>query len=542
MVQTSTLKAFLLGISLLAAPSVFGQLSNPIPATIPFSDLKVHLRQFAQIPVGPKGNSENIPRINMVREVPDASGRMAVIDLNGYLYMLDGQGQHNLYLNFRDHFPKFIDSPGKGTGSGAFAFHPEFADNGIFYTTHAEANGAATADFRPLDDSKITLQWVLTRWVCSDKNATTFSGSKKELVRMEFTTQIHGTQDIAFNPYAQKGDADYGMLYVCQGEGGASENGKYLNVASKASFMGTIWRIDPEGNNSRNGKYGIPSDNPFVGEAGSVQETWAYGFRNPHRLAFEKKGEETLLFVGDIGQHNIEEVNLVKKGGHHGWDRREGTFEYKRTDRKVYNLPTTDAEEYVYPVAQYDHGEGNAISLGAVWKAEHSPAFHGQFFLGDILHGHIFHAPFEALTQGTPYPLQKAKIIIPNGSETVFRDWITAPRVDLRFATKRNGELLLFTKADGRIYTIHDGSNVTSLREKNNDGFWFGPNPATSRLTIHSKGQGQALVMDMSGKQLLVQQVAAAEQTLDISKLPGGTYILLVQDKDRIHHHLFLKQ
>ncbi|WP_187261236.1 PQQ-dependent sugar dehydrogenase [Pontibacter beigongshangensis] len=510
--------------------------------SIPFSDLRVHLHQFAQIPVGPQGNSENVPRINMVRELPDKSGRLAVIDLNGYLYLLDEAGQHNLYLNFRNHFPKFIDSPGKGTGAGAMAFHPEFAENGIFYTTHAEQNKAATADFRPIDDSRITLQWVLTRWVATDPAAATFAGTKEEMVRMEFTTQIHGTQDITFNPYAEKGSPDYGMLYICQGEGGASEAGKYQNVANKASFMGAIWRIDPEGTNSRNGKYGIPADNPFVEEAGSVKELWAYGFRNPHRLAFEQRGEKVLLFVGDIGQHAIEEVNLIEKGGNYGWDKREGTFEYRRTDRKVYALPATDPETYYYPVAQYDHDEGAAVSLGFAWKAAHSPAFMGQFFLGDILHGHIFHAPLASLEQGSQQPLKKARIVTPDGTTTTFREWITANRVDLRFARKSSGEIMLFTKTDGRIYNITDGSTLSSNRETYETAFWFAPNPASDRLTIYSKGQGQILVLDLSGKQLVKETVLRKEQAIDISQLARGAYILVLEGAGQTQHHLFLKQ
>ncbi len=439
---------------------LYGQLSNPIPTPIPFSDLRIHLSEFAQIPAGIRGHVDNRARINMIREIPDESGRLAVIDLNGYLYFLDEEGNHSLYLDFRNYFTKFIDSPGKGTGSGAFAFHPEYAENGIFYTTHAEQRNTKTADFIPVDNSRIELQWVITRWQTNDLNAPVFSGTKKELVRMDFTTAIHGTQDISFNPYAKEGDPDYGLLYICNGEGGASEAGKYRNVASKRSFMGSVWRIDPEGSDSKNGNYGIPADNPFVGEAGSVEEIWAYGFRNPHRMAFEQRNGEILLFIGDIGQHNIEEVNLIEKGGNYGWDSREGTFDYNRNDKKVYPLPAADNQEFYYPVAQYDHSEGVAVSLGFTWLANHSPRFQGQFFLGDILYGDIFHAPLEALEQGKQYPLKKAKIITPAGTETVFNDFVKENRVDLRFARLNNGEILLFTKAGGHIYTINDGTST----------------------------------------------------------------------------------
>ncbi|WP_276254584.1 PQQ-dependent sugar dehydrogenase [Halomontanus rarus] len=69
--------------------------------------------------------------------------------------------------------------------------------------------------------------------------------------------------------------------------------------------------------------YGIPEDNPLVGEEGDHRgEYYAWGFRNPWRMSFDSDGR---LFVGDAGQHRYEEVSLVEAGGNYGWNVKEGT-------------------------------------------------------------------------------------------------------------------------------------------------------------------------------------------------------------------------
>src|SRR5690606_29564350 len=104
----------------------------------------------------------------------------------------------------------------------------------------------------------VTLQWVLTEWKTENPNAPVFSGSGRELLRINMVHRFHGMQEIAFNPVSKPGDDDYGLLYITIGDGGSVEFGYPVLVHSTEKIWGTIGRIDPAGNNSRNGQYGIP--------------------------------------------------------------------------------------------------------------------------------------------------------------------------------------------------------------------------------------------------------------------------------------------
>jgi len=87
---------------------------------------------------------------------------------------------------------------------------------------------------------------------------------------------------------------------------------------------GSIERIDVNGRNSANGQYGFPADNPFVARPGAVKEIFAFGFRNPFRMSFDSKRGD--LYVGDVGQNDIEEVDRVVAGGNYGWNIKEGAL------------------------------------------------------------------------------------------------------------------------------------------------------------------------------------------------------------------------
>src|SRR5688500_5407360 len=159
--------------------------------------------------------------------------------------------------------PKFIHQPGLATGFGSFAFHPDFANNGLFYTTHTEPPRSGIADFFYDDSIKVTLQWVLTEWKTTMPAADTFSGTGRELFRINMLTQLHGVQDIEFNPYAKPGEDDYGQLYIGVGDGGSVENGHAELVHRRERIWGTVLRINPGGKNGRQNRYGIPASNPF---------------------------------------------------------------------------------------------------------------------------------------------------------------------------------------------------------------------------------------------------------------------------------------
>ncbi len=144
-------------------------------------------------------------------------------------------------------------------------------------------------------------------------------------MRINMVTDAHGVQDIIFNPLAHKGDKDFGMLYrsgwamVC-----ASRTGILTLQWIKSKIWASIIRIDPLPRNSVNRKYGIPPDNPFVKSGKKIlPEMYADGFRNPHRITWTRSG---MMLVSNIGQTNVESINLVRPGLDFDGSIREGSF------------------------------------------------------------------------------------------------------------------------------------------------------------------------------------------------------------------------
>src|SRR4029450_9814479 len=96
-------------------------------------------------------------------------------------------------------------------------------------------------------------------------------------------------------------------------------NAQNLNVV-----LGKILRIDVDGHNAPGGRYGIPRDNPFVRVPGARGEIWALALRNPFRMSFDRATGR--LLAGDVGQNDLEEVDVIVKGGNYGWNKKEGSF------------------------------------------------------------------------------------------------------------------------------------------------------------------------------------------------------------------------
>ncbi|MEP7320071.1 MAG: PQQ-dependent sugar dehydrogenase, partial [Panacibacter sp.] len=352
-------------------------LSNPIPDSIKISGLTVNMQLLTQFPVSSDSGKLPLARITKVGLKPN-DPNLFVLDLRGKLYKLQNN-KPAVYMDMPKLKPKFINQPGLATGFGSFAFHPDFAKNGLLYTTHTEAPKSGKADFSYNDSIKVTVQWVFTEWKVNDPGAATFSGTSRELLRINFVTGIHGVQEITFNPLSKPGDEDYGLLYIGVGEGGAVEEGYPFLAHSREHVWGTVLRIDPLGNNSANGNYGIPPQNPFAQSADKkiLGEIYAYGFRNPHRITWSKAGQ---MLVSNVGHGNIESLNLIMPGHDYGWPVREGSFVVNPYGdlNKIYPLTSNDSiYNITYPIAEYDHDEGKAISGGYEYWGNNIPELKG---------------------------------------------------------------------------------------------------------------------------------------------------------------------
>lgn len=431
-----------------------GGLLNPIAAAIPTSNFNLVIEEFTTLPA----SSATAPdtRINTLRAIQmGGKERLFIADLRGGLYEIVDQ-KPQLYLNLKEQLTDFIDAPGFGSGLGSFAFHPDFESNGLLYTTHTEPSNTKTADYALPEGAKSRLQWILLEWKIDNPNLAVFEGSRRELLRVDMVTQIHGFQDLTFNPNAQPNSEDYGMLYLGIGDGGAALAGHPEICGTTQSIWGSVVRIDPLGTNSLNGNYGLPKDNPFQGEEG-LGEIYCYGFRNPHRIAWEIGGSEKML-ISNIGQHSVEEVNLGSKGAHYGWPFREGSFVFdvNANPELVYTPSSKDSNEvYVNPVIQYDHDEGNAVSGGFVYKLPDIPLLQNHYLFGDIPRGTLFLTPLAEIEKDQTASIQKVGLEL-NAESTSLLNIRPNERVDLRFGQDSKGKLYIFTKSNGKVYRITD--------------------------------------------------------------------------------------
>jgi mono/diheme cytochrome c family protein len=425
-------------------------LKNPIPEPIQSSGITIGLELVATIP--PSSNEGQLTRICKLDFRPDTKD-LFVVDLRGKLYLLD-KGQPKLYLDMVKEKPKFIHKPGLATGFGSFAFHPEFDSNGLLYTTHVESPGSGAADFDYNDSIKVTLQWVLSEWKTENPDAFPFEGTSRELFRVNMVGSFHGVQEITFNPLAKRGEEDYGLLYIGIGDGASVELGYPFLVRNEDKIWGSILRIDPAGKNSNNGKYGIPASNPFArsNNPEAVKERYAFGFRNPHRITWTRKGQ---MLASNIGHHNIESLYMILPGHDYGWPIREGTFVINADENmsNIFSPPTMEDKTITYPIAQYDHDEGNAISGGFEYWGSSLPELKNKIIFGDIVKGRIFYIESDGIQLGKQSTIKEMKVSL-GGKVTTMVELSGAQKVDMRFGRDHLGELYVMSKPDGKIYKV----------------------------------------------------------------------------------------
>lgn len=448
-----------------------GPISNPIPANPIQSGLGLVLTEWAQFP-----KSDPVPaptdsrlmrhaRINHLGQLPDGSGRRYVPDLNGNLYFLGANGgTPSVYLNVRATIgSRFFSGRGLGTGFGFVAFHPEFGTNGRFYTVHSESpNGQPD-----WTQSGAQVHSVLTEWTATNPAAATFSGTRRTLMRIGFAAYIHAIQQIDFNPNATAGSADYGLLYLAVGDGGqGASTGQAGTVPQNRNLPhGKMLRIDPRGNNSANRNYGSPPSNPFVGQPG-LGEIYSLGYRDPHRFNWDRGGSRR-MFMGHIGEHDIEAIYDVRAGDNMGWAEREGSWVFNKSDRcNLYPLPSNDAQfGYDYPVAAYDHDPppgtsctadvGRAVAGGFVYRGGTLPALQGKYIFGDLVQGWVFYTNESQMVRGGPLAtLYRLGLFNSNNQPVTIEQLAGDDRIDLRFGLDSAGDLYLMAKANGKIWKV----------------------------------------------------------------------------------------
>lgn len=448
----------------LAAPALAQTSNDPYPAIRATEDvIRVDYREFATLPDIDGGAA----RMMLLVQEPGARN-LFVNDMRGALYRISGDGRTVAqYVNIDDaRWNREVQSMGRERGFQSFAFHPQFNQGGApgfgkFYTWADVTDTVSMPDYTP-SEQRNTHATVLLEWTAKTPGAATYDGdAPRELLRLQQPFANHNGGLIAFNPLARPGRTDFGMLYVGSADGGSG--GDPMSMAQNMeSPFGKILRIDPLGRNSRNGKYGIPADNPFVATRGALGEIWASGVRNPQRFGWDPANGS--LYVADIGQGTVEELSPVPKGANLGWNVWEGSFRYagrggvdttgRRGDRSM-----------TYPIAEYDHSDPvlsnrAAVTGVIVYRGAAIPQLRDRILFGDMPSGEVFSITAnDTLANGQDHV--RRVLLNDNGEARTLLQLIreknaqqgrqAASRADLRFGTGPDDQVFLLNKADGVV-------------------------------------------------------------------------------------------
>ncbi len=348
-------------------------IADPIPARIVKGDITIELQTIVDGLTAPL--SLSVP--------DDGSGRMFVCDQVGLAWVVT-EAAGKLPTPLLDVRSRLVTL---GTyderGLLGLATHPDFAHHPLIYILTSEPI-AGTADFVNVMPAGVTnnCQSVISEWRMDPLHPNQVDpASRREILRLDKPQSNHNGGTLRFGPDK--------LLYISLGDGGQANdvaNGHVPggNAQSLQRIYGKILRIDVDGRNSANGKYGIPKDNPFVGQ-NALPEIWAYGLRNPYTYSFDSLTGD--LYVGDAGQNKIEEVDLIVKGGNYGWNVKEGTFWFDSVTANIGSVVTGPVRpvppNLIDPIAEYDHDEGNVVIGGFVYRGCEIPVLSGRYVFGD---------------------------------------------------------------------------------------------------------------------------------------------------------------
>ena len=339
------------------------------------------LRQFGgSAPAGPEWSSEAAPldsarRVTLDQVASDAGrpvtianagdSRLFVVDANGRIlaYQVAAGGALTPLGTFLDIQDRVLCCSERGLLG--LAFHPNYATNGYFfvYYTHKD-NGA-------LQDGDI----VIARYRAQPPTANTVN-SNTESILLTIEHSIHANHNggaMAFGPDR--------YLYASVGDGGGGAD-PFGSGQSVETHLGKILRfdVDVSAGGGAAPYYTIPPGNPFASSTGDEKkEIWAWGLRNPWRIAFDRLTGD--LFIGDVGQDKREEVNFQPAdspgGVNYGWPRMEGIACFNPGS----HCQTGSLE---LPILDYTHSEGCSITGGYRYRGTEIPTLHGAYVFGDF--------------------------------------------------------------------------------------------------------------------------------------------------------------
>ena len=291
---------------------------------------------------------DGLVRPVFVTHAGDGSGRLFVLEQEGLILVLGASGLEE--EPFLDLSEKVLCCGERGLLG--LAFHPRFPDDPRLFVNYTRRPDGATvvSEFR------------------LGQNGRPNPASERVLLTIAQPFSNHNGGMIAFGLG--------GPLLIGTGDGGSGGDPRNL-AQNPNSLLGKILRIGVNGRRP----YAIPANNPYAA-GGGRPEIYAIGLRNPWRFSIDRVTAE--LYVGDVGQNAVEEIDRVVRGGNYGWRHFEGTRPYRPAggiDRRTLDMP----------IAEYVHEDGRcSITGGYVYRGQAVPELVGTYLYADLCSGEIF--------------------------------------------------------------------------------------------------------------------------------------------------------
>ncbi|HMI32119.1 MAG TPA: PQQ-dependent sugar dehydrogenase [Candidatus Limnocylindrales bacterium] len=339
-----------------------------------------------------------------IQVAPGDTNRLFIVEKTGTIRVFRGGAlEPRAFLDISSRV-----SNGSEQGLLGLAFHPQFASNRRFYVDYTDGSG-----------NTHVVEFLASAGLDSA------TATEREILFVSQPASNHNGGQIAFGPD--------GYLYIALGDGGGGGD-TYQNGQNLGSLLAKLLRVNVDAGSP----YSIPSDNPFVSQAGARGETWDYGLRNPWRFCFDRLNGD--LYIGDVGQDKYEEVDYEPHGAggkNYGWNIMEGLHCYPPS------TTTCNQSGLTLPVAEYPHPTGCSITGGYVYRGSEIPELNGTYFYGDYCTGII------------------RSFRIDQGNAVDARDWSAALRTQAggamqglsSFGQDARGEIYL-SLLSGEVYEI----------------------------------------------------------------------------------------
>ena len=338
----------------------------------------------------------------------------------GRILILSKDGENKSENVFLDWTDRGLIEKNFEEGLLGLALHPSFQENRLFYVYHTIQNPKRTVvtELRTLNNAN---QLIMDQ------------SYEREIISIRQPYWNHNSGIPCFGPD--------GYLYLSTGDGGKANDPNRFSQ-NTFSLLGKILRIDVDSKDSSS-EYKIPPGNPFIDVPGFREEIWAVGLRNPWRLSWDFVNGN--LFCADVGQHKLEEVNLIHRGGNYGWNDQEGSqpFEFKNS--------TKDDTGSIKPIFEYSHDLGTSITGGMVYQGQKHPSFKGKYIFGDWGTGRCWVLSMDGDSVTTQQFLLKENKISINPSPGQSLDRSITPFKPVNFHEGLDGEIYALDWK-GRIY------------------------------------------------------------------------------------------